>query len=44
MRTAANPHNTKSATTILRDSQDQDRADLLLHWDDDGGTARPADG
>ena len=27
---------TKSATTILLESQDQDRAGLLLHWDDDG--------
>ncbi|GAA3637737.1 DUF5994 family protein [Microlunatus ginsengisoli] len=39
MRTAATPSNSKSATTILLESQDQDRADLLLHWDDDGGTA-----
>ena len=43
MRTAATPSNTKSATTILAESQDQDRAGLLLHWDDDGGTVRPSD-
>ena len=43
MRTAADPTNSKSAATILLESQDQDRAAPLLHWDDDGGTARPSD-
>ena len=38
MRIAAMPANVKSAETIMRESQDQYRAGLLSHWDDDGGT------
>jgi uncharacterized protein DUF5994 len=40
MRIAAMPSNVKSAATILTESGDQDRAGLLAHWDDDGGTNR----
>ena len=40
MRTATSPSNDKSATTILLESEDQNGAGPLLHWDDDGGTAR----
>jgi hypothetical protein len=39
MRIAAMPSNDKSAATILRESEDQSRAGLLSHWDDDGGTS-----
>jgi Family of unknown function (DUF5994) len=42
MRIAALPSNVKSAATILTESDDQDRAAMLSHWDDDGGTDRPA--
>jgi hypothetical protein len=38
MRIAAMPSNVKSAATILSESEDQHRAGLLSHWDDDGGT------
>jgi hypothetical protein len=38
MRIAAIPSNVKSAATILSESEDQHRAGLLSHWDDDGGT------
>jgi hypothetical protein len=37
---AAMPSNDKSAATILSVSEDQHRAGLLSHWDDDGGTDR----
>jgi hypothetical protein len=37
---AAMPSNVKSAATILCESEDRDRAGLLAHWDDDGGTNR----
>jgi hypothetical protein len=40
MRIAAMPSNVKSAATILSESDDRDRAGLLAHWDDDGGTNR----
>jgi hypothetical protein len=40
MRNAAMPSNVKSAATILSESEDQDRAGLLAHWDDDGETNR----
>lgn len=40
MRIAAMPSNVKSAATILSESEDRDRAGLLAHWDDDGGTNR----
>jgi len=40
MRIAAMPSNVKSAATILSEFEDQDRAGLLAHWDDDGGTNR----
>ena len=39
-RIAAMPSNVKSAATILTESGDPDRAGLLAHWDDDGGTNR----
>jgi hypothetical protein len=42
MRIAALPSNVKSAATILTESDDQDRAGMLSHLDDDGGTDRPA--
>ena len=38
MRIAAMPSNVKSAATILSESEDQHRAGLLSHRDDDGGT------
>jgi hypothetical protein len=38
MRIAAMPSNVKSAATILSELEDQHRAGLLSHWDDDGGT------
>ncbi|WP_425562587.1 hypothetical protein [Microlunatus ginsengisoli] len=37
MQVAATPTNNKSATTILAESDDRLRPDLLAHWDDDGG-------
>jgi hypothetical protein len=40
MRIAAMPPKVKSAATIFTESGDQDRAGLLAHWDDDGGTNR----
>jgi hypothetical protein len=41
MRIAAMPSNVKSAATILSESEDQHRAGLLSHWDDDSGTNPP---
>jgi hypothetical protein len=37
MRIAASPTNSKSAATILAESDDLLRHGLLAHWDDDGG-------